>query len=110
MALACDAYGGVLTVANYSAAMKGASCQKICPTTPPVTPDEFRAGVLAGLTSALATKGRPVVIGSIDPNDIETAVKNLHCAVYGSGLSFQNFNDDKFNSLVLYLVNQLVCP
>ncbi len=109
MALRCDAFGAI-TQNSYRAAAQAADCLKLDPSYREVTPDEWRAGLLAGLLAANAAAGKPVVISAISPCDLGTVAKNMHCAFEKAAIKIPDLNADKFQGLVLYLINNLLCP
>jgi len=109
MALTCNAFAGI-TANQYRNAMQAASCQQAPVPSYPVKPDSFRAGLVAGLQSLAVTKGLTIDLSKIDPSDLSAATKNLNCAIEATGVQFPDLDHDQFQAVVVYLLNELLCP
>jgi hypothetical protein len=109
MPLSTNAYG-VITPNQYRNAVQAASCQRAPVPSYPLTPDSFRAGLLAGLQSLAVAKGLTIDLSKIDPADLAAATKNLNEAIEASRVRFPDVQGDTFEAIVAYLLNQLLSP
>jgi hypothetical protein len=109
MALTCNAFGAI-TPNTYRNAMQAANCQHKPSPLQPLPPDNYRAALLAGLQQIAAQGGvTHPALGSIPECDLAAATYNLNCAIEGGRLRFPDIDADKFQAIIVYLVNQILC-
>lgn len=109
MALNCNAFTAI-TANTYRNGMQAANCQRKPSPLHPLPPDNFRAAVLIGLLQIVAnSKISLPAIGQIPECDLAAATYNLNCALEGDQLDFPDIDGDKYDAIIVYLVNQLLC-
>src|ERR1043166_2016 len=108
MALTCNAFAAI-TANQYRDAMQAASIQRPPQPVYPVLPDNWRAALLVGLNSIAAGKGITIDLSKIDQADLVAVTRNLNLAIEGTNDKFPDLDNDTFQSIVLYVLNQILC-
>lgn len=108
MSLICNAFAA-RTANNYRNAMQAASCVKAPVPGYPLPPDNFRAVLLDSLVVLARESDLDINLSQIDPCDIKAATYNLNCALESTGDKFPDIDQDTFQGIVVYLLNQILC-
>ena len=114
MSLTCNAFAAI-TANTYRNNMQAANCQRKPVPLHPLPPDNYRAALLTGLLQIAQQGGLHLLApGAIPECDLAAATYNLNCALDAAGgsdghLSFPDIDADKFQAIIVYYLNQILC-